>query len=297
MAPAGPFCEPGFRGRRRQPNRWGKSLAASRQSSRFMCNRLRAFRESIVGAPRLRKRCCGGVLALPLGNHSRFLFFEFVANMIYKPGAWGICAQMGRGLLSQSSRVDCPAGIALGGFRRRPAGAPSTASSGQSFKKAKIRNHRRPAWCGRLGGTIFRSYSHGHQGRRAKSRWPWASRWSASPTWRCNGPGGKARAEKIAGSMSPPGPGLPASSFHSLQATQHHRQPATVRHLPVQGSFDPAPACGVVRRQRFAPFPAQGAWRNLRSGGQPRQQRARFRTADLLQIGRYAFRYKERHRS
>jgi len=214
---AGPFAERPVWLRGRAPVQRLEIACCFAKSSRYV-HRL-GVSESIVERAAAKGRF-RGVLSPAARHHVSVFFLSWSPNEL-TPGP-RFARKMGV-LSYRNTARGLRAGL-RGRSSRRPGGDHLRHVSSPSRKR--IRNHRRPAWCG-LGGTIFDPIAMATKGGAPSVPWCFALVGIAT----CVSMGRVESALNTLGSMSPAGR-FPASS-HSLQTTQHIAA-STVRHLPVQ---------------------------------------------------------------
>jgi hypothetical protein len=272
------LCEPGFV----DPpggHRWGNILMIPVIIT-LMCIGF-GIAESLVERS-LRKALLRGLLALPLGIVLGFIF-EFIANIIYNIGLT-ICAEAGvqsyRNPMAWIAR-----GIAWAVFGA--AGGTIYGIVGQSLKKAKYGIMGGMIGAG-IGGTIFDPISmatHGGSVSRAVGFALVGVATGMAMGW-------VESALKDRWLYVTAGP-LAGKQFilYKDRTTIGSRQEADI-YLFKDANILPQHAVIGISGARVQ-LKALGA---AYVGGSPIQTRV-LQDGDLLQIGRYAFRYKERHRA
>ena len=272
------LCEPGFVDGA-GANRWGNILLLPAIIT-FMCIGF-GVSESIAERS-LAKALLRGVLALPLGIILGFIF-QFVANIIYTLGL-GLCAQMGV-VSYRNPAVWIARGIAWAVFGA--AGGTIYGIVGQSFKKAKygiIGGLLGAA----LGGTIFDPIAMATKGGAPSRAIGFALVGIATGV----AMGLVESALKDRWLYVTAGP-LAGKQFilYKQVSTIGSQQQADI-YLFKDPSILPQHAVIAASGSRVQ-LKALGT---VYVGGSPVSTRV-LQDGDLLQIGRYAFRYKERHRS
>ncbi len=272
------LCEPGFV----DPpggHRWGNILMIPVIIT-LMCIGF-GIAESLVERS-LRKALLRGLLALPLGIVLGFIF-EFIANIIYNIGL-AICAEAGvqsyRNPMAWIAR-----GIAWAVFGA--AGGTIYGIVGQSLKKAKYGIMGGMIGAG-IGGTIFDPISMATNGGSVSRAVGFALVGVATGM----AMGWVESALKDRWLYVTAGP-LAGKQFilYKDRTTIGSRQEADI-YLFKDANILPQHAVIGISGARVQ-FKALGA---AYVGGSPIQMRV-LQDGDLLQIGRYAFRYKERHRA
>ena len=272
------LCEPGFV----DPpggHRWGNILMIPVIIT-LMCIGF-GIAESLVERS-LRKALLRGLLALPLGIVLGFIF-EFIANIIYNIGL-AICAEAGvqsyRNPMAWIAR-----GIAWAVFGA--AGGTIYGIVGQSLKKAKYGIMGGMIGAG-IGGTIFDPISMATNGGSVSRAVGFALVGVATGM----AMGWVESALKDRWLYVTAGP-LAGKQFilYKDRTTIGSRQEADI-YLFKDANILPQHAVIGISGARVQ-FKALGA---AYVGGSPIQTRV-LQDGDLLQIGRYAFRYKERHRA
>ena len=272
------LCEPGFVDGV-GANRWGNILLLPAIIT-FMCMGF-GISESIVERS-LAKALLRGVLALPLGVILGFIF-EIVANLIYNLGL-GLCAQMG--VVSHRNPAAWIArGIAWAVFGA--AGGTIYGIVGQSMKKAKYGIIGGLLGAG-LGGTIFDPIAMATKGGAPSRAVGFALVGIATGV----AMGLVESALKDRWLYVTAGP-LAGKQFilYKQMSTIGSQQQSDI-YLFKDPSILPQHALVAVSGSRVQ-LKALGT---TYVGGSPVSTRV-LQDGDLLQIGRYAFRYKERHRS
>jgi len=272
------LCEPGFV----DPpggHRWGNILMIPVIIT-LMCIGF-GIAESLVERS-LRKALLRGLLALPLGIVLGFIF-EFIANIIYNIGL-AICAEAGvqsyRNPMAWIAR-----GIAWAVFGA--AGGTIYGIVGQSLKKAKYGIMGGMIGAG-IGGTIFDPISMATNGGSVSRAVGFALVGVATGM----AMGWVESALKDRWLYVTAGP-LAGKQFilYKDRTTIGSRQEADI-YLFKDANILPQHAVIGISGARVQ-LKALGA---AYVGGSPIQTRV-LQDGDLLQIGRYAFRYKERHRA
>jgi len=272
------LCEPGFVDGA-GANRWGNILLLPAIIT-FMCMGF-GISESIVERS-LAKAMLRGVLALPLGVILGFIF-ELVANLIYNLGL-GICAQMG--VVSYRNPAAWIArGIAWTVFGA--AGGTIYGIVGQSMKKAKYGIIGGLLGAG-LGGTIFDPIAMATKGGAPSRAVGFALVGIATGV----AMGLVESALKDRWLYVTAGPLAGKQFILYKQISTIGSQQQSDIYLFKDPSILPQHAVVAVSGSRVQ-LKALGS---TYVGGSPVSTRV-LQDGDLLQIGRYAFRYKERHRS
>jgi len=272
------LCEPGFVDGA-SANRWGNILLLPAIIT-FMCMGF-GISESIVERS-LAKAMLRGVLALPLGVILGFIF-ELVANLIYNLGL-GICAQMG--VVSYRNPAAWIArGIAWTVFGA--AGGTIYGIVGQSMKKAKYGIIGGLLGAG-LGGTIFDPIAMAPKGGAPSRAVGFALVGIATGV----AMGLVESALKDRWLYVTAGPLAGKQFILYKQISTIGSQQQSDIYLFKDPSILPQHAVVAVSGSRVQ-LKALGS---TYVGGSPVSTRV-LQDGDLLQIGRYAFRYKERHRS
>jgi len=272
------LCEPGFVDGA-NATRWGNLLMVPAIIT-FMCIGF-GVSESIVERS-LAKAMLRGVLALPLGIILGFIF-EIVANIIYNLGL-GICAQMGV-LSFRNPAVWIARGLAWAVFGA--AGGTIYGIVGQSFKKAKYGIIGGLLGAG-VGGTIFDPIAMATKGGAPSRAIGFALVGIA--TGIAMGLVESALKDRWLYVTSGPLAGKQFILYKQLSTIGSQQQSDI--YLFKDPSILPQHAVVAVSGSRVQ-LKALGA---TYVGGSPVSTRV-LQDGDLLQIGRYAFRYKERHRS
>jgi len=272
------LCEPGFVDGA-GATRWGNILLLPSIIT-FMCIGF-GISESIVERS-LAKAFLRGVLALPLGIILGFIF-EIMANMIYNLGL-GICAQMG--VLSYRNPAAWIArGIAWAVFGA--AGGIIYGIVGQSFKKAKYGVIGGLLGAG-LGGVIFDPIAMATKGGSLSRAVGFALVGIATGV--AMGLVESALKDRWLYVTAGPLAGKQFILYKQLSTIGSQQQSDI--YLFKDPSILPQHAAIAVSGSRVQ-IKALGP---TFIGGSPVSTRV-LQDGDLLQIGRYAFRYKERHRS
>jgi hypothetical protein len=246
----------------------------------FMCIGF-GVSESIVERS-LAKAMLRGVLALPLGIILGFIF-EIVANIMYNLGL-GICAQMG--VASYRNPATWIArGLAWAIFGA--AGGTIYGIVGQSFKKAKYGIIGGLLGAG-VGGTIFDPIAMATKGGAPSRAIGFALVGIATGV--AMGLVESALKDRWLYVTSGPLAGKQFILYKQLSTIGSQQQSDI--YLFKDPSILPQHAVVAVSGSRVQ-LKALGA---TYVGGSPVSTRV-LQDGDLLQIGRYAFRYKERHRS
>lgn len=271
------LCEPGFVDGE-MPRRWGNFWMIPAIIT-FMCIGF-GIAESLVERS-IRKALLRGLLALPLGVVLGFVF-EFVANIIYNLGL-GLCAEMG----VQSFRNPAAwiaRGIAWAVFGA--AGGTVYGIVGQSMKKAKFGVIGGLVGAG-IGGMIFDPIAMAAKGASLSRAVGFALVGVATGV--AMGLVESALKDRWLYVTAGPLAGKQFILYKSL-TTMGSLQQADI-YLFKDANILPQHASIAISGSRVQ-FKALGA---AYIGGSPVQTRI-LQDGDLLQIGRYAFRYKERQR-
>jgi hypothetical protein len=272
------LCEPGFVDGA-GANRWGNILLLPAIIT-FMCMGF-GISESIVERS-LAKALLRGVLALPLGVILGFIF-ELVANLIYTLGL-GICAQMGV-VSNRNPAAWIARGIAWAAFGA--AGGTIYGIVGQSMKKAKYGIIGGLLGAG-LGGTIFDPIALATKGGAPSRAIGFALVGIATGV--AMGLVESALKDRWLYVTAGPLAGKQFILYKQLSTIGSQQQSDI--YLFKDPSILPQHAVVAVSGSRVQ-LKALGS---TYVGGSPVSTRV-LQDGDLLQIGRYAFRYKERHRS
>jgi len=271
------LCEPGFLDG--NATRWGNLMMIPAIIT-FMCMGF-GVSESIAERS-LVKALLRGVLALPLGIILGFIF-ELVANLIYNLGL-AICSQMG--VVSYRNPAAWIArGIAWAVFGA--AGGTIYGIVGQSFKKAKYGVIGGLLGAG-VGGTIFDPIAMATKGGAPSRAVGFALVGIA--TGIAMGLVENALKDRWLYVTSGPLAGKQFILYKQLSTIGSMQQSDI--YLFKDPSILPQHAVVAVSGSRVQ-LKALGA---TYVGGNPVSTRV-LQDGDLLQIGRYAFRYKERHRT
>jgi MFS family permease len=271
------LCEPGFVDAE-TGHRWGNFWLIPTIIT-FMCIGF-GIAESLVERS-LRKALLRGLLALPLGVVLGFVF-EFVANIIYNIGL-GLCAQAGV-LSFRNPAAWIARGIAWAVFGA--AGGTVYGIVGQSMKKAKFGVIGGLVGAG-IGGMIFDPISMATKGASLSRAVGFALVGVA--TGIAMGLVESALKDRWLYVTAGPLAGKQFILYKSL-TTLGSEQQADI-YLFKDANILPQHAAIAISGSRVQ-LKALGA---VYVGGGPVQTRV-LQDGDLLQIGRYAFRYKERQR-
>jgi hypothetical protein len=272
------LCEPGFVDGA-GANRWGNILLLPAIIT-FMCIGF-GVSESIVERS-LAKALLRGVLALPLGIILGFIF-QFVANVIYTLGL-GLCAQMGV-VSFRNPAAWIARGMAWAVFGA--AGGTIYGIVGQSFKKAKYGIIGGLLGAG-VGGVIFDPIAMATKGGAPSRAVGFALVGIATGV--AMGLVESALKDRWLYVTAGPLAGKQFILYKQLSTIGSQQQSDI--YLFKDPSILPQHAVVAVSGSRVQ-LKALGA---TYVGGSPVSTRV-LQDGDLLQIGRYAFRYKERHRS
>ena len=272
------LCEPGFIDSP-TAHRWGNILMIPAIIT-LMCIGF-GIAESVVERS-LRKAILRGLLAFPLGIVLGFVF-EFVANIIYNIGL-SLCAEAGVQTY-RNPMVWIARGFAWAVFGA--AGGTIYGIVGQSLKKAKYGIFGGMIGAG-IGGIIFDPISMSTNGGSVSRAVGFALVGVATGM----AMGWVESALKDRWLYVTAGP-LAGKQFilYKDRTTMGSRQEADI-YLFKDTNILPEHAMIGINGARVQ-FKALGA---AYVGGSPVQTRV-LQDGDLLQIGRYAFRYKERHRT